>query len=177
MTEIDNLLASSLQELEQINHVNALEAWRVQYLGRKGAITEILRGLGAISIEERRAVGASANQAKASLEARYDEKRAALLAEAEAAKATASLLDISLPGYPPPQGHRHPVTQALEDLQRIFLSMGFQTADGPEVEWDYYNFEALNIPAEHPARDNMSTFWVDTNDRASGSAAHPYHVG
>jgi phenylalanyl-tRNA synthetase alpha chain len=162
MTEIDKLLASSLQELEQINDVKALEAWRVQYLGRKGAITEILRGLGAMSIEERRVVGARANEAKTSLEARYDQKCVAILAAAEATKAAASLLDISLPGYPLPAGHKHPVTQALEDLQQIFLSMGFQTADGPEVEWDYYNFEALNIPAEHPARDNMSTFWVDT---------------
>jgi phenylalanyl-tRNA synthetase alpha chain len=161
MTQTDELLSAAVRELEGTKDLKALEAWRVRYLGRKGALTEALRGLGTLSLDERRAAGARANEAKATLEARYNDALASLSAEAEEAKSKASALDISLPGYPLAAGHKHPVTQAVEDLQRIFLSMGFQTADGPEVEWDYYNFEALNIPAEHPARDNMSTFWVD----------------
>ena len=161
MMQIDELVSVALKELNGARELKMLEEWRVRYLGRKGALTESLRGLGDLPLEDRKAVGARANQAKGELEARYRQTLGSLSAEAETAKAKASALDISLPGYPLPTGHKHPVTQALEDLQRIFLSMGFQTADGPEVEWDYYNFEALNIPAEHPARDNMSTFWVD----------------
>ena len=83
--------------------------------------------------------------------------------------AKATTLDITLPGYPLPAGHKHPVTQALEDLQEVFISLGFQTADGPEVEWDYYNFEALNMPKEHPARDSQSTFWVDAGPKGEWS--------
>jgi phenylalanyl-tRNA synthetase alpha chain len=163
MTQIDEMLAGALKEIDAIGDLKALEAWRVQYLGRKGAITEVLRSLGSLSLEERKALGAQANQAKGSLEKRYDEARSSLALREEEAGARKSGTDITLPGYPMPAGHKHPVTQALEDLQRIFLSMGFQTAEGPEVEWDYYNFEALNIPAEHPARDNMSSFWADTS--------------
>jgi phenylalanyl-tRNA synthetase alpha chain len=162
MTTIDEVLVAAVGELERVTDLKTLETWRVQYLGRKGAVTEVLRGLGSLSLDDRKAVGARANEAKATLERRHDEVRASLVSLAEAAKASAAAVDITLPGYPLPSGHKHPVTRALEDLQEVFLSMGFQTADGPEVEWDYFNFEALNIPAEHPARDNMSTFWVDT---------------
>ncbi len=161
MIQIDDLAAAATRELESTKDLTALEEWRVRFLGRKGALTEALRGLGGLSLEERKTLGARANAAKGALEARYKEVLASLSLAADAAKTRASAIDISLPGYPLAVGHKHPVTQALEDVQRIFLSMGFQTADGPEVEWDYYNFEALNIPAEHPARDNMSTFWVD----------------
>ena len=177
MTAIDDLLASALDELAQLRDSKTLENWRVQYLGRRGAVTEILRGLGGLSLDERKALGARANEAKARLEERYSQALALLSAEAETSKSKVAKLDISLPGYPMPMGHKHPVTQALEDLQRVFLSMGFQTADGPEVEWDYYNFEALNIPAEHPARDNMSTFWVDTHtDRPALLRTHTTSV-
>jgi phenylalanyl-tRNA synthetase alpha chain len=162
MTVIDEILTAALAELERVADVRTLEGWRVQYLGRKGAVTDVLRGLGSLSLEERKAIGARANEVKATLEGRYNEAQVGLTARAEAVRAATAALDITLPGYPLPAGHKHPVTQALEDLQEIFLSLGFQTSDGPEVEWDYFNFEALNIPAEHPARDNMSTFWVDT---------------
>jgi phenylalanyl-tRNA synthetase alpha chain len=162
MTHIDEILAGALKQLDAIGDLKALEAWRVQYLGRKGAMTEVLRTLGSLSLEERKALGAQANQAKGSLEKRYDEARSSLSLREEETGAKKSGLDITLPGYPMPAGHKHPVTQALEDLEKIFLSMGFRTAEGPEVEWDHYNFEALNIPAEHPARDNMSSFWADT---------------
>jgi phenylalanyl-tRNA synthetase alpha chain len=162
MTTIDEILAAALGELGRVTDLKTLEAWRVQYLGRKGAVTEVLRGLGNLSLEERKVMGARANEMKATLETRHNEAQLSLVTAAEAAKARKAAIDITLPGYPLPAGHKHPVTRALEDLQDIFVSMGFQTADGPEVEWDYFNFEALNIPAEHPARDNMSTFWVDT---------------
>jgi phenylalanyl-tRNA synthetase alpha chain len=161
MTTIDEMVAAALGELERVTDLRTLESWRVQYLGRKGAVTEVLRGLASLPLEERKVTGARANEAKATLERRHNEAQAALASIADTAKA-GSALDITLPGYPLPAGHKHPVARALEDLQEVFLSMGFQTADGPEVEWDYFNFEALNIPAEHPARDNMSTFWVDT---------------
>jgi phenylalanyl-tRNA synthetase alpha chain len=162
MTQIDEMIAGALKELNAVSDLKALENWRVQYLGRKGAVTEVLRSLGSLTLEERKALGAQANQAKGTLEKSYDEAKHSLSLREEETSARKSGADISLPGYPMPEGHKHPVTQALEDLQTIFLSMGFQTAEGPEVEWDYYNFDALNIPPEHPARDNMSSFWADT---------------
>jgi phenylalanyl-tRNA synthetase alpha chain len=161
MSKIDELEASAVQELGQVGDPKALEAWRVQYLGRKGALTEVLRGLAGLSLEERRVIGARANQVKATLETRYQEAHLALAAKTEAATRQAETLDITLPGYPFPAGHQHPLTQAIDEICDIFHSMGFEVALGPDAEWDYYNFEALNIPKEHPARDSMSTLWVD----------------
>ncbi|OGO39656.1 MAG: phenylalanine--tRNA ligase subunit alpha [Chloroflexi bacterium RBG_16_57_8] len=154
-------MTEALQDIEKVGDLRALEAWRVQYLGRKGALTDILRGLAGLSIEERRVAGARANVVKVTLENRYKEAQSALTARAEAARTKAAALDISLPGFPYLAGHGHPLTQAIDEICDIFHSMGFQVALGPDVEWDYYNFEALNMPKEHPARDSMSTFWVD----------------
>jgi phenylalanyl-tRNA synthetase alpha chain len=161
MTTIDETLTRAGTELEQADNARSLEAWRIQYLGRKGALTEILRGLSGLSLEERRTVGAQANQAKNSLETRYKEKLAALTARSETAKSAAAVPDITLPGYPFSLGHKHILVQTIDEITDIFRSMGFQVALGPDAEWDYYNFEALNMPKEHPARDGMSTFWVD----------------
>jgi phenylalanyl-tRNA synthetase alpha chain len=162
MSNADELLGDALKEIEQITDLKALEAWRVLYLGRKGALTEVLRGLSSLTLEDRKTAGAQANRVKAALEARYKEAQVALAAATEAARAKAEALDISLPGYPFPSGHRHPLTQAIDEISDIFHSMGFQVALGPDVEWDYFNFEALNMPGEHPARDSQSTFWVDS---------------
>jgi len=157
--QVEELETKALAELGQVNDLKVLEEWRVRYLGRKGALTEVLRGLGSLPPEERRATGARANQAKALLEESFRQKDEALHS-AQLAPAAAAV-DVTLPGYPFPQGRLHPLTQTVNEIVDIFNSMGFQVAEGPEVEWDYYNFEALNIPAEHPARDTMSTFWID----------------
>ncbi len=168
MTAIDEMLTRALKELEEVRDASSLEAWRVRYLGRKGELTEALRNLGTLPIEQRKSEGARANRAKATLESRYKEVQASLASRAEDRQG--SKLDITLPGYPFPVGHQHVLTQTIDEITDIFHSMGFQVALGPDAEWDYYNFEALNMPAEHPARDSMSTFWVDfENERGERS--------
>jgi phenylalanyl-tRNA synthetase alpha chain len=156
----EQLKEKALKELDSIAGVDDLESWRVRYLGRKGELTVILRGLAGLSPEERGTVGASANRVKASLEKSLKEKEQTLR-EARVASVDKDAIDITLPGRPFPAGRLHPITQAINEICDIFSSMGFQIVEGPEVEWDYYNFEALNIPEEHPSRDSMSTYWID----------------
>ncbi len=159
--QIDEIRASALKELEEIASAAQLESWRVHYLGKKSPLTGILRSLASLPIEERKAAGASANQAKALLEEKAKQKGQDLQQANLAAGAKKESFDITLPGRPCPVGHLHPISQTLDEICEIFASMGFQVVEGPDVEWDYYNFEALNIPEEHPARDTMSTSWVD----------------
>lgn len=157
----EELKEKALGELEEINDAAGLESWRVRYLGRKGELTAILRGLAGLPPEERRTVGASANQVKTLLEDGLNQKEEALRT-AKIAATREEHIDVTLPGRPVPVGHLHPITRTINEMCDIFASMGFQVTTGPEVEWEYYNFEALNIPVEHPARDNMSTSWIDT---------------
>jgi len=156
----EELKTKALRELEGITDINELELWRVRYLGRKGELTAILRGLGSLPAEERKTAGANANKVKASLENGLKQKEQALR-EARLTSVEKAAIDITLPGRPFPSGHLHPITQTLYETCDIFAAMGFQVVEGPEVEWEYYNFEALNMPAEHPARDSYSTFWID----------------
>ncbi len=141
--------------------LEALDAWRSAFLGRKGRLREVTRGLGSLPPEERRQVGALANRVLADLEAAYEERRRALEGEALARKLAQAAVDVSLPGRPLPRGRLHPVTQTLRDVLAAFQALGFQVVEGPEVEWDYYNFEALLIPKDHPARDLWATLWID----------------
>lgn len=145
----------------------ALEAWRISYLGRKGRLTLILRGVAALPIEERRRVGAAANRLKDSLEEALRARREEVLHRRVAATIESGRLDVTLPGRPVPRGRLHPVSQTLREVLSAFVAMGFYVAEGPEVEWDRYNFEALRIPEGHPARDMFDTLWVDvtTNGR------------
>ncbi len=158
---------AALLALERAAGPDALESWRVEYLGRSGKVTAVLRGVAQLPAEERRAAGAAANEAKAFLERRFAERRAEIEA-ARAGEAGADALDVTLPGRPVPAGRRHPSTIVMREIQAIFLDMGFQVAEGPEVEWDKYNFEMLNIPQDHPARDMFDTFWIDANRAADG---------
>ncbi|MFH0846460.1 MAG: phenylalanine--tRNA ligase subunit alpha [Chloroflexota bacterium] len=159
--KLAELKEKALKELAGVNGLAELEGWRVLYLGRRSELTAILRALVELPITERREVGNLANEIKNQLEASLKEKEA-FLREAEISRLEGEKgLDISLPGRSFPRGGLHPVTQTIYEICDIFTAMGFQVVEGPEVEWDYYNFEALNIPREHPARDNMSTFWVD----------------
>ena len=137
-----------------------LERVRVAYLGRQGRLTLLLRSLGALPAEERPIVGAAANEAKHELEALLDERLAAAQArERQDARARARL-DLTLPGRRPPRGGLHPLTLVADEIIAIFAGLGFSVAEGPEVETDYYNFEALNIPRDHPARDMQDTLYL-----------------
>jgi phenylalanyl-tRNA synthetase alpha chain len=158
--EPEELQKNALSELQKIADARELDLWRVRYLGRKGELTTILRSLAELPPEERKTLGARANRVKISLENNLKEKEQALR-QAQMTAASGEIIDITLPGYPFPAGRLHPISQAIREVCDIFSSMGFSIVEGPEVEWDYYNFEALNIPEEHPSRDNMSTYWVD----------------
>jgi len=168
LRELEELKTEAVAELGLINNLSDLEKWRVRYLGRKGALTSVLRGLGSLPIEDRRAAGAAANDIKALLEADLQQREQTLKERELVAVLERTRLDVTLPGYPVTLGRLHPTTQTLREICAVFVSMGFQIVEGPEVEWDYYNFEALNIPEDHPARDMWATFWLDsrTGDRS-----------
>jgi len=161
LKQLEELKLNTLRELEGINNVKELESWRVRYLGKKSELTKVLRSLATLPTDERKKVGAYANEVKSCLENSLKQKSKAFREAQLATFAKREHFDITLPGRSFPIGRLHPITQTLYEICGIFVSMGFQVVEGPEVEWDYYNFEALNIPEEHPARDTMSTSWVD----------------
>ena len=139
----------------------ALEQLRVDYLGKKGQITVLLKGLGKLSAEERPQAGARINVVKQELQALIGERKTALEASAVEAQLAAETLDVTLPGRGQTTGGIHPVTRTMERMEDFFSSIGFEVVEGPEIEDDYHNFEALNIPAHHPARAMHDTFYVD----------------
>jgi phenylalanyl-tRNA synthetase alpha chain len=162
LEELQQLKARAITELDSIKNLKELEEWRVRFLGRKGSLTSILRGMGGLALEERRAIGAAANEVKTALETSLKEKEESLKEQELAVALGQSRVDVTLPGYPICLGRLHPTTQIMREICAIFVSLGFQVVEGPEVEWDYYNFEALNIPKDHPARDMWDTLWIDT---------------
>ncbi len=161
LQQLQQLAASARKELTGVADTAALEAWRVAYLGRRGRLTQILRHLPSLPLDSRRQVGGAANRLKRELEEAHDQKKSQLLRVATETLIEQGRLDVTLPGPPLPQGRLHPITQTLRDILACFLSMGFQVVEGPEVEWDYYNFQALRIPRDHPARDMWDTLWID----------------
>ena len=157
-TQLRALQQEALDALEQATDSASLEDFRISYLGRKGGrLTAILRQLGSAAPEERPRLGQLANEIKADLERRFDERRQAL---GIGTSSSGQHIDLSLPGRYLPFGSLHPITQVMEEICSIFESLGFAVAEGPDVEADYYNFEALNIPQHHPARDMHDTFYV-----------------
>jgi phenylalanyl-tRNA synthetase alpha chain len=149
-----------LEAIRGAKTTRELEELRVRILGRRGTLTQALAGLGALPPEERRRRGQALNQVKATLEAALAERLEALRAEEVARRLAAEAVDLSLPGLEWPLGHRHPLTVTAERVEDIFVAMGYETVTGPEVETDYHNFEALNFPPGHPARDMHDTFFV-----------------
>jgi phenylalanyl-tRNA synthetase alpha chain len=155
------LRARALAELDTIGTSEALEEWRTRYLGReRGELTAVLKGLGKLPPEQRKAIGQAANTVKVVLERQLEERAKTLHAAATAAALERERIDVTLPGRQVPRGHMHPISATIREISRIFRLMGYQTLEGPEVETDYYNFQALNLPPDHPARDMQDTFWV-----------------
>ncbi len=150
-------------ELLEVTDEAALEELRVRYLGKKGELTGLLRGMGKLSPEERPAVGQLANEVRAAIEEKLTEKKSALAAAALEKRLANERIDVTAPGKRPSVGERHPLAKVEEELCSIFTSMGFDIVDGPEVEYDHYNFEMLNIPKNHPARDTQDTFYITEN--------------
>jgi phenylalanyl-tRNA synthetase alpha chain len=164
MPDIEGLKQQAAEEIASVQDIKELEVWRVRYLGKKSELSQILSSLGSLPPEERKQVATPVNKAKVYLTGIFEAKNQALREAQLDAAARKEAFDISLPGRPWSIGRLHPITQTISEMCEIFASMGFQIIEGPDVEWDYYNFEALNIPAEHPARDNMSTFWIDNGE-------------
>ncbi|MFX4261367.1 phenylalanine--tRNA ligase subunit alpha [Pelotomaculum propionicicum] len=143
--------AKSLDELNEI---------RVRFLGKKGELTQILRGMGGLSAEERPQVGQVANEVRAAIEEELSARTASLKELVKEQKLRSEGIDVTLPGTPRQLGGIHPLSAVLEEIQDIFLGLGYSIAEGPEIETDYYNFEALNLPKDHPARDMQDTFFI-----------------
>ena len=160
----ETLASIKAQAMEQIAADGAdLDALRVKYLGKKGELTAVLRGMGALSAEERPVIGQLANEIRATIEEAMAKKAAEQKEKALEAQLKAEKLDVTMPGRAPAVGHTHPLTLVQRDLENIFIGMGYAIAEGPEVEYDYYNFQALNIPENHPARDTQDTFYITDN--------------
>ncbi len=157
--QLNTLLTLAKEKLNTILNSEQLEEFRIQFLGRKGEFTSIMKGLGQVPKEDKPRLGQLANKAKKEIEALYGELQAKLSAETESTGRDSSI-DLTLPGRKPETGKLHPVTQIMNEVCSIFESLGFSVAEGPDVEHDHYNFEALNIPAHHPARDMHDTFYV-----------------
>ena len=151
---------SKILESENLDKLNEI---RVAYLGKKGQLTEVLKGMKDVAPEDRPKVGQMVNETRAAIEEKMEEVKNNLAAKAREAKLKAEVIDVTLPAKKNKIGHLHPNTVALEELEKIFVGLGYEVVEGPEVEYDYYNFEALNIPANHPAKDEQDTFYINRN--------------
>jgi phenylalanyl-tRNA synthetase alpha chain len=165
LNQLEELTSRAFDELGKVTNLEELEAWRIRYLGRKSGLIQILRLLATLPLEDRRVAGARANEVKKTFEARLAEKKTSLELAATLSLQRESL-DVTLPGERVLLGRLHPITQILDEICHIFQDMGFQVVEGPEVEWEHYNFEALNMPADHPARDMFATLWIDFETEA-----------
>ncbi len=159
LDSLEEIRSQALSEIEEASSPRQLEEIKVRLVGRKGLLTSILKSIGTLPKEERPLVGRRANEIKQELLTRLEE-RAEAMAQGRV-EATIEGLDPTLPGRVWPQGSLHPITQVMEEVCSIFEAMGFRIAQGPEIELDFYNFEALNIPPDHPARDMQDTFYID----------------
>ena len=155
---IEEIQEEALSKLESLEDLDSVESWRVAYLGRKGRLSSILRDIGGLPQEHRRAIGAIGNRSKSLLEDRLSQRLEAIKS---AGLAYTDRIDVTLPGRPIAVGRLHPTTQIVREICDAFIAMGFQVVEGPEVEWDRYNFELLNIPRDHPARDMWNSLWID----------------
>lgn len=150
----------ALVKVEQAQDTRSLQEVKVEYLGKKGPITEVLRGMGQVSAEERPVIGQLVNDIRQDIEAALHQKAAQLENAEIEQRLKQESIDVTLPGRPARMGSIHPLAQVVEQIEDVFLGMGFQIAEGPEVEHDYYNFEALNLPKNHPARDMQDSFYI-----------------
>ncbi len=163
MENLDALLAEGKAAAEAASDVKTLDEVRVQYLGKKGHLTQLLKGLGKLSNEERPAAGARINLAKEALSEALNARKSMLESAALEAKLAAEKVDVTLPGRQPELGGLHPVTKTMDRIEAFFSRIGYSVEEGPEIEDDYHNFEALNIPSHHPARAMHDTFYFDAH--------------
>ncbi|WP_053986206.1 phenylalanine--tRNA ligase subunit alpha [Niameybacter massiliensis] len=173
--KLEQIQQVALSAIQSASDLKVLEDLRVQYLGKKGELTAVLRGMKDLTAEERPVVGQMANEVREALETALSDKKVALESEAVNQKLKEEVIDITMPGKKMNKGHMHPLHKTLEALENIFMGMGYEIVDGREVETAYYNFDALNLGEEHPARDEQDTFYF-TNNLVLRTATSPVQV-
>ncbi len=162
--KLESIERAALEALEQVRQSDELEALRVKFLGKKGELTAVLKMMGGLSPEERPIMGQKANQVRAAIEESLEKKKIALATAAMERKLSEEAVDVTMPAKDIPLGHRHPMSIVLDEMKEIFIGMGFDVVEGPEVELESYNFTKLNTPVGHPARDRQDTFYTTEDD-------------
>ena len=158
--QLEKIRADFTQKINEVKDLAEIENLRISFLGKKGELTSVLRGMGKVSPEERPVIGQLANEVRSRIEAGLNARIEDLKKAAREQKLKNETLDVTMPGKLPEKGAFHPLQQVIEEMENVFIGMGYEIADGPEVEYDYYNFEALNLPEGHPARDTQDTFYI-----------------
>ncbi len=158
--KISEIEKRAMEEIENAGDLSRLNDVRVSFLGKKGELTAVLKGMKEVSPEDRPLVGQMVNEARAEIEKKLEEKRSSMESLAMEKQLQEEVIDVTLPSRKTKIGNRHPNTVTLDEVERIFIGMGYEVVEGPEIEYDYYNFEALNIPANHPAKDEQDTFYI-----------------
>ena len=159
--QLEKIKSEALSRIEAANSLDGLNEIRVAYLGKKGQLTSVLKSMKDVAPEDRPKVGQMVNEARELLEEKLEEAKAALMKKAREEQMEKEVIDVTLPAKKIKMGHSHPNSIALSELERIFVGMGYEVVEGPEVEYDHYNFEKLNIPKGHPARDEQDTFYIN----------------
>lgn len=162
-SQLEAIRAAATEEIAKVSSKTDLDALKVRFLGKKGELTAILKQMGKLSPEERPVMGQLANEVRSFIEEKIEKRSGEIKVLETAQKLKDETIDVTMPGKVKPLGHKHPLSIVLDEVKEIFMGMGFNIATGPEVEWDYYNFEALNIPKGHPARDTQDTFYITEN--------------
>ena len=179
--KLEQIKAQALAQIEASDALDKLNEVRVNVLGKKGELRAVLKSMKDVSPEERPKVGQMVNETREEIEKVLEEARARMEKAVREAKLKAEVIDVTLPAKKALIGHRHPNTIALEEVERIFIGMGYDVVEGPEIEKDYYNFEALNIPADHPAKDEQDTFYITgeflLRTQTSGTQVHEMEKG
>lgn len=173
--KLEALKVEALAKLQEVMDQQVLNELRVKYLGKKGELTEVLRGMGGLSAEERPVIGQVANQVRSAIEEIITAKQEAFQQQETQQRLQAEKVDVTLPGRRIPQGGIHPLSRVIQEVEDIFIGMGYRVAEGPEVETDYYNFEALNLPKNHPARDMQDSFYL-TEDLLMRTQTSPVQI-
>ncbi|MBO6138232.1 MAG: phenylalanine--tRNA ligase subunit alpha [Lachnospiraceae bacterium] len=180
-TKLEEIKNKALKRIEESSDLEALNEVRVALLGKKGELTAVLKGMKELSAEERPKVGAMVNELRNDLEKRLNYAKDVIDSKVMEERLKDEVIDVTLPAKRPAIGHRHPNQIALEDMHNIFIGMGYEVVEGPEIERDYYNFEALNIPADHPAKDEQDTFYINgeflLRTQTSGVQVHEMEKG
>ena len=159
--KLQTLKGEAVKQIQEADIPEKLNDVRIRFLGKKGELTAVLKGMKDVAAEERPKVGQMVNETREAIEALLDEAKKKMDAVIRAEKLKTEVIDVTLPADRNPIGHRHPNTIALEEVERIFIGMGYEVVEGPDVEYDLYNFEKLNIPADHPAKDEQDTFYIN----------------